>query len=120
VKYLNKSFSVGTENSAAYRDNYDRIFGKKAKPEKQPDFERCRECGSWEAQCSAPGPVPGCACTLRCEDLHACDNRQWIAEAARLAARVKALEGALREISELYANPASSVARAALAAEGKP
>lgn len=65
MKYLNKSFSVGTENSAAYRDNYDRIFGKKAKPEKQPAFERCHECGSWEAQCSAPGPVPGCACA-RC------------------------------------------------------
>lgn len=65
MKYLNKSFSVGTENSAAYRDNYDRIFGKKSKPEKQPEIERCHECGSWEAQCSAPGPVPGCACA-RC------------------------------------------------------
>lgn len=65
MKYLNKSFSVGTENSAAYRDNYDRIFRKKSKPEKQPEIERCHECGSWEAQCSAPGPVPGCACA-RC------------------------------------------------------
>lgn len=26
---------------------------------------RCQECGSWEAECSADAPVPGCGCS-RC------------------------------------------------------
>lgn len=35
MRYTNKSFSVGGANSDAYRENWDRIFGKSAsnKPE---------------------------------------------------------------------------------------
>lgn len=29
------------------------------------DKDRCEECGSWEAECSADHPVKGCSC-VRC------------------------------------------------------
>lgn len=110
MKYLNKSFSVGTENSAAYRDNYDRIFGKKSKPEKQPEIERCHECGSWEAQCSAPGPVPGCACA-RClrAALQAAELRDRLNyERAEKAERERDEARMMREMAERFCNVATN------------
>lgn len=34
MKYLQRSFTVAPGNEKAYRDNYDRIFGKKSEPKK--------------------------------------------------------------------------------------
>lgn len=48
MKYLDGSFSVNPGASDAYRENYDRTFGKKDKtpaPPKQESWEKCPVCG---------------------------------------------------------------------------
>jgi hypothetical protein len=65
TEYLNKSFSVYSGTGETYRDNWDRIFGKKKErpeppkePEPEPECNWLDTCSDWEHDQTCP--VYGC------------------------------------------------------------
>ncbi len=88
MKYEQKSFSVGG-SSKAYRDNWDRVFGKKPEAEDAAAFEAavagiCRggnlakygliecRCAKCEADKSPSGICPSCKTTYSDEVVCSC------------------------------------------------
>lgn len=55
TEFANKSFSVypGKDGGQAYRDNWDRIYGKKEGPEptKEPEPDYCEVCDLCPESC---------------------------------------------------------------------
>lgn len=57
TQFLNKTFSVHVGGDQEYRDNWDRIFGKKRAPEPvepEPECNWLDTCSDWEHDISCP------------------------------------------------------------------